>query len=223
MFRITTVGNANFPAGSEALFGTDWTDELTAVFDITVTQKSGGPGAWTFDFGPTAGFGSAAGVMIKAFTDPLNDFNAGQATTALSLATAANGAPYWELGFLGLPGEFWTATVPTDDIAALALGGVGINVGTANFWLNLIVQQAGPDLLRARPGFLPMTFVDLQGQGNFFAPDPSVVGAQTAANFQVQNDVNAFFVPIPEPATLGLLGAGLIGLAALGRKRIFKK
>lgn len=35
--------------------------------------------------------------------------------------------------------------------------------------------------------------------------------------------IDAFGTPVPEPATMLLLGSGLIGLAGYGRKKLFKK
>jgi len=86
------------------------------------------------------------------------------------------------------------------------------------------------------PGSIPGTFVlagpdtigySLSGQiltYNFTGLASSIV---LGSNYMIgytegcANDV--FLSPVPEPASMMLIGAGLIGLAGYGRKRIFKK
>ena len=57
--------------------------------------------------------------------------------------------------------------------------------------------------------------------------DPDKVGASYYDNVGVEFDnvrlENDDVVPTPEPATMLLLGAGLLGLAGVGRKKLFRK
>jgi len=102
----------------------------------------------------------------------------------------------------------------------------GVSLGTTNDTFNgyswVELPEAFPGSQQFYALYLPLVYSDTIAESNYFfvATPPALIEGN---HFSPKTDsaVGGNF-PIPEPATMLLLGSGLIGMAGIGRKK-FKK
>ncbi|MFO1386193.1 MAG: PEP-CTERM sorting domain-containing protein [Chitinivorax sp.] len=224
IFTIETIEKSPNP---KRLLGTGGNYDLSGIFDITVTGKNGGPGAYSFTFAPTASFQAlyGSGAMIAFFEDPVNNYTRTTDATCTSSAAGGNceqnitdGNLLWVAGF-GTSLDFWQANSITDNIAQIGAIPAPNNGGTYNLGLSQLAGGTGPSLGLVNC-FNLHTFTPTQnnicGSGSLLGTGGVNTPYTSFDNVDFTINVNK----VPEPAILGLMGLGLIGMAAGRRKKV---
>lgn len=240
-FNIGTVEALSGPdAGTSRVIGANGVNELTGIFDLTVTSANFNDVTWDFAFAPTPvatnifttlGVAQPAGTMVALFEDLVVDYSRldpnlddpGMASELALLQTASGGTDYWTFGYTGAvvnglytPGasEGWIANAISNDIGIIGAVPAPSNGGTANFAVSLLndVADIGPQLGLVNSSFGGQ-LIGANGSGNLLG----IGGADTP--FDNFDNFDFVINPIPEPATFLLFGIGLLGVAGVSRRK----
>ena len=210
--------------------------EITAVADVTIiaaVETAAGSGEFNFVFGASgaAGLlsGYAAGTALVAFSDASPDLdvinaNCGTRASCLTLAglgLADGSTEFLSAGFFGDLDASWVSSSFNSGatIAVVEGGNASTKFGSFNFSLDIGINNTGWDLVdqNCSPFCTGAgdSMIALTGSGD-------ILGGQGLADYNewtARSDTDVQVAPIPEPVTLGLLGAGLLAFGGLRRKK----
>jgi hypothetical protein len=196
-------------------------EELTAVFDLTVAPGSVGG---SFIFTPTNVTGAEgvlagqpAGTAVTMYLDASDDLDlitTDCGTLANCVDLANNGDVWLDAGFYGNPAAFWSALSITNDPDLVAAGGASESFGFYSFCLDVATNNTGQTL-----GLQNCSFTGGQTQ---IIGGGVIKGGEGLSDAFARSDNDFQIRSIPEPSTLLLLGAGLIGVSFMSRRRLKK-
>lgn len=228
--RLKGIFQIDDISGQSILMGSGY-DELSGVFDVTITNKIVGTDAlgapsYAYEFGVTPSFatdhGLSSGAAMAWYTDPTHEFTR-ETSTNQSVTDLENlitdGDLLWSTGFK--ESAFWNAIIGTDDIGLITAGNIA--GGQFVMGLNYLDNNSGllfADVVCNDSGSI--VSVDQCANGGILSPNP-----RDESPFDVWDDVNfnSTVVPapaqvvVPVPAAVWLFGSAMLGLVGVSKRR----